>query len=100
MHAEIGEEIFLAQRAQSCSPGHGHYPRRCHDRSLGQGMRVQEQPPVQFDPQPGRLVDEAEILAEWHQQPQLRIIDVGRGIEAAIAGARDERRRCRQRLVW
>ena len=88
MHAEIGKEIFLAQRAQSRSPGQGHDPRRRHDRSLGHGMRVQEQPPVQLDPQSGRLVDEPEILAERHQQPQLRVADVGRRIEAAIAGAR------------
>ena len=54
---------------------------------------------MQLDPQSGRLVDEPEILAERHQQPQLRITDVGRRIEAAIAGARDERRRRRQRLV-
>ena len=66
VHAEIGKEIFLAQRAQSRSPGQGYDSRRRHDRSLGHGMRVQEQPPVQLDPQSGRLVDESEIFAERH----------------------------------
>ena len=54
---------------------------------------------MQLDLQPGRLVDEPEILAERHHQPQLRITDVGRGIKAAVAGAQDECRRRRQRLV-
>ena len=49
---------------------------------------------MQLDPQPGHLVDEAEILAQRQQQPQLRVTDVGRRIEAAIAGASNERR-CR-----
>ena len=39
---EPQEEIFLAQRAQSRSPGQGHDPRRGHDRDLVHSMRVQE----------------------------------------------------------
>ena len=54
---------------------------------------------MQLNPQPGRLVDEPKILAEQHHQPQLRITDVWRGIEAAIASAQDDRRCRLQRLV-
>jgi hypothetical protein len=50
---------------------------------------------VQLDPEPGCLVDEVEVLSEWHQQPQLHFADVGRRIEAAIAGACEECR-CRR----
>ena len=59
-------------------------------------MRVQEQSPVQFEPHPGHLVDKADVLPEWEQVLQLRIIDVVRGIGTAVAGARDERGRCWQ----
>ena len=54
---------------------------------------------MKFDPQSGYLVDEPEVLAERHNQPQLRITDIGRGIEAPIARAQDQLRRRRQRLV-
>ena len=53
-------------------------------------MRVQEQPPVQLDPQPRRFMDEAEILAKRHHQSQLPVTDGWRRIKSAIAGARNQ----------
>ena len=79
VHAEIREEIFLSEGAQSCSPSHGYYPRRYHDGSIRKCMRVQEQSPVQFETHPGHLIDEADVLAEWKQVSQLLIIDVAAG---------------------
>src|SRR5215472_1552302 len=54
---------------------------------------------MQLDLQSSRLMDKPEILAKWHDLPQLCIIDIGRGIKATIARLQDERRCRRQRLI-
>src|SRR5262245_12311479 len=78
------KKIFFAQCAKSLTPVQRHDPRPGHQRTLGHGIRVQEQPPVQLDPQSRCLVDEAEILSERHEHSQLHVANVRWRIKAFL----------------
>src|SRR5262249_21951437 len=98
MHAEIREEIFLAQRSEAPGSGQRNHPRVRHERIIGHSIGVIKEPPVQLKLYSRRFMDKAKIPTQLQQQPKLRVTNLGGRIVAPIAGLHEHRARLWQCL--